>query len=183
MSNHTETNHRNAQHSTGPRTVEGKERSSQNALRHGLRSELPVLPGERAEDWEAHCTGIVQSLAPAGALETELAGRVALCLWRLRRVAAYETGVTAVGLEEAAEDARRVKPDPLAPLGEEKPLAARLQKAREDLEKKRATVGLWEGMPAFLRDLPDLPDAAPVDGNDAYGALVDISGELPGAED
>src|SRR5262245_21582907 len=165
MSNHTETNHRNAQHSTGPRTVEGKERSSQNALRHGLRSELPVLPGERAEDWEAHRAGIVQSLAPAGALEAELAGRVALCLWRLRRVAAYETGVTAVGLEEAAEDARRVKPDPLTPLGQEKPLAARLQKTREDLEKKRETVAMWEGSIRLLSDLQDLQDEAGVCGD------------------
>jgi hypothetical protein len=43
---------------------------------------------------------MVQSLAPAGALEQELAGRVALSLWRLRRVAAFETAVTAAGLEE-----------------------------------------------------------------------------------
>jgi hypothetical protein len=183
MSKRIETNHRNAQHSTGPKTVEGKERSSQNALRHGLRSELPVLPGERAEEWEAHRTGIVQSLAPAGALETELAGRVALCLWRLRRVAAYEIGVTAVGLEEAVEEAQRVKPDPLAPLGQEKPVAARLQKAREDLEKKRELVAMWEGSLRLLRDLPGLPDEAGVCGDDAYGLLEDISGELPGAED
>jgi hypothetical protein len=183
VSDRTETNRNNARHSTGPKTAEGKAKSAKNALSHGLRSDLSVLPGERPEDWEAHRAGIVQSLAPVGALEAELAGRVALCLWRLRRVAAYETGVTSVGLEEVGEDARRVEPDPFAPPGEEKPVAARLQKAREDLESKREAVALWEGMPAFLRDLPRLPDGASVTGDDAYGALTDISGELPGAED
>src|SRR5262245_63596420 len=161
----TESNRKNARRSTGPKTAEGKAKSAKNALSHGLRSELPVLPAERAEDWEAHRAGIVRSLAPAGALETELAGRVALCLWRLRRVAAYETGVTAVGLEEAAEDARRVKPDPLTPLGQEKPLAARLQKTREDLEKKRETVAMWEGSIRLLSDLQDLQDEAGVCGD------------------
>ena len=88
----------NAAHSTGPKTPAGRARSSKNALRHGLRSDLPVLPGERAEDWQAHHDGILRSLAPAGTLEQCLAERVALCLWRPQRVAAYETGVTAVGL-------------------------------------------------------------------------------------
>ena len=183
MSDRTETNRQNARHSTGPKTTEGKANSAQNALRHGLRSDLPVLPGESPEDWEAHRAGVVRSLAPAGALESELACRVALCLWRLRRVAAYETGVTAAGLEEAAEDARRVEPDPFNSSSENQPVAARLEKARKELEKKRGRVSLWEGSFALIRELADLPDAAEVCGDDAYGVLVDVASVLPTAED
>src|SRR5579864_3161863 len=37
-------NRANAQHSTGPRTPEGKAPSSQNALGHGLTSRIALLP-------------------------------------------------------------------------------------------------------------------------------------------
>ena len=100
MSRQTEANRGNALASTGPKTAEGKATSSRNALRHGLACALPVLPGlERPEDWQAHHAGILASLAPVGALEEALAERVALCSWRLRRVARYETAATAVGRE------------------------------------------------------------------------------------
>src|SRR5262249_27751725 len=99
MSGHTEANRLNALVSSAPKTPEGKARSSRNALRHGLSCALPVLPGlERVEDWEAHHKGILESLAPVGALEESLAERVALCSWRLQRVARYETAVTEAGL-------------------------------------------------------------------------------------
>ena len=40
----------NAQHSTGPRTPEGKTRSSQNASKHGLTArEIVIAPGEQEE--------------------------------------------------------------------------------------------------------------------------------------
>ena len=39
-------NRANAQHSTGPKTVAGKQVSSLNALRHGLTSQIVVMPGE-----------------------------------------------------------------------------------------------------------------------------------------
>jgi hypothetical protein len=39
-------NRANAQHSTGPRTSEGKRRSSMNAMRHGLTSQVIVMPDE-----------------------------------------------------------------------------------------------------------------------------------------
>jgi hypothetical protein len=62
-----------------------------NAVTHGLRATLPVIPGvERVEDWEAHERGVVESLQPVGRLETLLAQRVASVLWRLNRVEVYE---------------------------------------------------------------------------------------------
>jgi transcriptional regulator with XRE-family HTH domain len=80
----------NAAQSTGPKTSSGKARSSKNALRHGLRSELPVLPGERAEDWQAHRDGVVRALAPAGGLEAALTERAGLSQ---RAVSHWEQGL------------------------------------------------------------------------------------------
>jgi hypothetical protein len=102
-----EANRENALRSTGPKTSKGKARVARNAVRHGLRSDLPVLPGERLEDWETHRAGVFGSLAPAGALEEALAERVALCLWRQRRVIAYETATTALAMDEITEAAHR----------------------------------------------------------------------------
>lgn len=97
-------NRRNALASTGPRTPEGKSRTSRNATRHGVLSALAVVPGlEKAADWEAHRSGIVAALAPVGDLEALLADRVALSSWRLLRLARYEREAVAVGLE-AVED-------------------------------------------------------------------------------
>ena len=62
-----------------------------NALRHGFHARLVPLPGlESTPEWDAHLAGILASLAPEGGLETALASRAALALWRLQRVAAYE---------------------------------------------------------------------------------------------
>ena len=44
-----EANRRNALKSTGPKTPEGKAAVRLNALRHGLRSEEILLPGEDEE--------------------------------------------------------------------------------------------------------------------------------------
>ena len=73
----------------GPRTTSGKAITRRNALRHGVLSTLPVVPGlERPEDWQR--TMLLASLAPQGDMETVLAERIALQLWRLHRVARYE---------------------------------------------------------------------------------------------
>jgi hypothetical protein len=145
---------------TGPKTAAGKARSSKNALRHGLRSPLPVLPGEQADDWELHRQGIVASLAPAGALEAELAQRVALLLWRQRRVIAFETGVVAAQVQGALAGPPDTPPD-----------GSPLQKARKQLENQRRKVAECERGLDLLRRLDDLPPDAPVAGGDAYGAL------------
>ena len=42
-------NQENAKKSTGPKTVEGKQRSSMNAMTHGIFAQIPILQGEDRE--------------------------------------------------------------------------------------------------------------------------------------
>src|SRR5713101_251367 len=42
----------NAQKSTGPKTPEGREAARLNGLKHGLASDILVLPGESESDFE-----------------------------------------------------------------------------------------------------------------------------------
>jgi hypothetical protein len=88
-------NRANARHSTGPRTDAGKTRSTRNGLKHGLCAETALLPGESAADWREHREGVLISLGVKGALETALADRVALALWRLRRVGPCDAATAA----------------------------------------------------------------------------------------
>ena len=96
-----EANRRNAQKSTGPRTSSGKALACYNAVRHGVLTAAPVLPGEDIAAWDQHKAGVAESLAPVGALERALADRVALTLWRLERFARAEALATAAALAEA----------------------------------------------------------------------------------
>jgi len=89
----TEANRQNALESTGPRTPEGKARSSKNALRHGLLSREVLLPDEPAEDLEAFRTSLHEAVQPEGELEELLFDRLAAAAWRLRRAAGVERQV------------------------------------------------------------------------------------------
>ena len=92
----------------GPATQEGKAVVRWNATRHGIRSPAPVVPGvEKAEDWEEHRDGVLESLLPEGHLETVLAERVALLSWRLNRVVRYETESIALYQEKVEDDLAR----------------------------------------------------------------------------
>lgn len=93
-------NRRNSDLSTGPRTVHGKAIVASNATKHGIFSSVPVIPGECPERREIHRSGVVDSLAPEGLLEVNLAERAALLLWRLQRLARYEVETMAAVLED-----------------------------------------------------------------------------------
>jgi hypothetical protein len=88
----------NAQKSTGAKTEKGKHRTRLNAYRHGLTGQICLLTAEEHEAFDQHCTGIRESLAPVGALETELAQSIAEDHWRLKRARAIETGIFAAGV-------------------------------------------------------------------------------------
>ncbi len=79
----------NAQKSTGPRSLAGKQRSSQNAVKHGL-SANSIIPGEDVNEYLRHVGETQRVLRPSGRVEVELARRVADIQWRMKRVPAYE---------------------------------------------------------------------------------------------
>jgi hypothetical protein len=86
-------NLRNAERSTGPRTLAGKARSRFNALRHGLRAEQALLPGEDRDEFERFHHAMIDRLSPEGALEEELVDRLVSLFWRLRRIPQFEAAL------------------------------------------------------------------------------------------
>ena len=100
-------NRRNAEHSTGPRTEEGKGASRLNALSHGLTAKQIVLPHESQEEWESLRDGIIDSYSPTTDLEHTLAVTVAETYWRVLRLRRMETAVMAarmIAISEANPD-------------------------------------------------------------------------------
>ena len=88
-----EANRRNARLSTGPVTEEGKRKSRQNALRHGLTAETVIDALEDAEDYAAFEMAVTADYDAQSAVERELVLRLASLLWRLRRATAIESGL------------------------------------------------------------------------------------------
>jgi hypothetical protein len=92
----------------GPKTSAGKLAVIFNASTHGIRSPRPVVTAFESESaWRTHRDAIIESLAPKGGMEEALAERVALCTWRLNRVAVYETESIAQGQEGILEEVRK----------------------------------------------------------------------------
>ncbi len=79
-----EINRANAQHSTGPKTEAGKQRSSLNALRHGLTGQIVVMPTEDLQAYQAHLNAQEQpSTIPRAPPESESRPEVlADTVWR-----------------------------------------------------------------------------------------------------
>lgn len=98
----TAANRLNSQHSTGPRSDEGKAVVSTNAVRHGLLAKATVLPDEEQADFDAMRAEMLEDLAPFGMLETALVDRLCTLVWRLRRVGTMESAAI------AREQARRL---------------------------------------------------------------------------
>src|ERR1700730_16066312 len=88
-----EANRRNARLSTGPVTEEGKRKSRQNALRHGLTAETVIDALEDAEDYAAFEMAVTADYDAQSAVEREPVLRLASLLWRLRRATAIESGL------------------------------------------------------------------------------------------
>ena len=101
-----EANRRNAQKSTGPRTIEGKSNSSRNNLRHGLTGQISLLPTEDREAHDTFCNELIDSFNPETPMENQLAQSIAEDSWRLNRARAIEDNMFALGHQHERREAQ-----------------------------------------------------------------------------
>ena len=80
-----------------PRADEPRKRSSLNALRHGLTGQVTAMTDEDRAAHDKLSKALIQSLAPEGAMELQLAQRIATDSWRLNRASAIEDNIFALG--------------------------------------------------------------------------------------
>ena len=88
-----EANRRNAQKCTGPKTIQGKARAAQNALKTGLYSESEVIGSESRDDYNALIAEYHSHFAPATPQERSLVDALIRYEWLSRRYMAAEAAV------------------------------------------------------------------------------------------
>jgi len=86
-----EANRANAQASTGPRTEEGKARSSQNARKHGLTAKQLAITPEDREAFDEILAGHLHEINPSGQIEQTLFDELVAAAWNLRRIRILES--------------------------------------------------------------------------------------------
>lgn len=97
-------NQQNALASTGPKTTSGKMAVRLNAVRHGLRTQDALLPDEDPHQLQELCDQIHNELQPHGILQEHLVERIALTMWRLKRVERVEAGVFCFNFHSVLQD-------------------------------------------------------------------------------
>jgi len=97
-------NQQNAQLSTGPTSSKGKAKSSLNSLKHSIFSKdvLAQEDEQAALSYQEFKKGVFESLHPQNQLQASLAEKIAVDMWRLRKVLRFESG--AIAEEQKALD-------------------------------------------------------------------------------
>ncbi len=98
-----ESNRENAQKSTGPKTEEGKRRSSLNGIRHGLTGQVIVLPVEELHEFERFVNTFWSDYKPQGALESQLVQMVSDIAWRINHASAIEKVRVSLTIDDERE--------------------------------------------------------------------------------
>jgi hypothetical protein len=86
-------NRRNAESSTGPRTKEGKSRSSRNAVTFGIYSAADFVHPTDNGLYRVFCENFRKELSPEGPFEHTLAAEIVHAAWRLRRCCVVESNM------------------------------------------------------------------------------------------
>ena len=108
----------NGQKSTGPKSAEGKDRSRFNALKHGLKAKVPVLPGEDPQQYRGRLDAWIADWQPTNDVEQTLVERAVTLTWQLDRAERAETARLASLIRDAPEDAVRRQQEEALALGQ-----------------------------------------------------------------
>jgi hypothetical protein len=104
-------NRANAAKSTGPRTNEGKARSSQNAMKHGISATTFAVPGLDEPDTFANLRDdAVRLYQPRNPQERFAVDRIALAQQALLRCSQLEAGLFANAMEDPSASAETPLP-------------------------------------------------------------------------
>lgn len=90
-------NRQNALKSTGAKTKEGKKTVSKNRLKHGILSQRLILDGECTNEFQELVADLECYFKVSGRMEELLVERMAIALWRQKRLIQYESGITEIG--------------------------------------------------------------------------------------
>lgn len=91
-------NRQNAKRSTGPTSIQGKLKVSQNAITHGIFAISPLLPHENAEEFKTISQGMAKIYPPVDVLAAGLLERIVLAIWRQRRLRVAEAAKLAISM-------------------------------------------------------------------------------------
>ena len=126
-------NHANAQHSTGPRTDEGKATSALNATRHALTSRGLIVPLGLESAFTDLEETLRINLIPIGGLEETLFTRILECTWNLHRCRLAQAQLFEQALDPSI--------DPLLENEQNEPKFARIDKYARQFENS-----MYKGM-------------------------------------
>jgi hypothetical protein len=92
----------NGAKSHGPKTAEGKQIASLNAVKHGLTADVVVLHNESEDEYQADLHDYLDHFHPQGKPEIDLVHQLAAAHWRLTRYAGVESGLLERKMDDQA---------------------------------------------------------------------------------
>ena len=104
-------NRRNATRSTGPRSTSGKQRSSRNALKHGLCASTVCLDSEDKPTFHLFESELEQEYQPRTAMQRILFNEIVNTIWRLRRLPTAQANLFDEELKLASEKGETLTPE------------------------------------------------------------------------
>ncbi len=105
-------NQQNAQHSTGPRTTEGKERSRLNAVKHNLSGNHLVLQDHEYAEHTRMTKAMLADLKPQTEPERQIAQKIIDLNFRINRITAIENNL--LNFDMSANDPQSIEDEGVA---------------------------------------------------------------------
>jgi hypothetical protein len=97
----------NGAKAAGTKSPAGIERSSMNAIKHGLNSKMVVLTNESKDGFDKMHESYIQTFQPANTVEMDLIDQMAAAQWRLRRIWFMQTAALDLKMDQQEEEIKR----------------------------------------------------------------------------